>query len=594
MRNIKIVIAGLNCSGKTTLIKDLEKKYNIEFIEGSKKLCEIAGIKKEELKLLDKEEKQKIRKQFLEYIQTCNNQKSIIVDGHYSFIDNNGEIDDIAMGEEDFKVYDVVLFLDIDICQLQKRLLERDTKDISLEVLQKWYNFELDGLQKKSREYQKFFSVIDNDSKAVGDFINALQNNPETIMPQYIFESFMEDNRDIINKHKRVILVDCDGTLSGDNMIKEFYKIKAVESYKIENAFHGHRYYGFYQFFRLTQKRLEIEESKFLSACSNAAQSVELNWNLINSLISQEATVVAITLGLRACWHEIFQKYNIPFLCVSNNRYDVIAQDTKGYFAQELVNLGYEVMAIGDDIGDAQMLENAHKPIIIESKKDLYHMLTHRTRERSMCIKANMPIKWESTMVVELAQKYPLKNLINQTRIKNISSIELSKIHHELGKFLAMEILGLQTLKTRQEILSTGKIEQIKYYDDNNFVIIAILRAGLFMAEGVREIFHKANFILSKSVNDIKDNEYLNNKNIIFVDSVINTGDTIKEYLNYLEDKTNKIYVATNVIYRPTIEKLSKFDVDIFTIRISDNTYKGQWESDTGNRLFNIINEDKV
>lgn len=195
-------------------------------------------------------------------------------------------------------------------------------------------------------------------------------------------------------------------------------------------------------------------------------------------------------------------------------------------------------------------------------------------------------------MLIELKQKYPLQNLINQTRIKDISPIELSKVHHELGKFLAMEILGLQPLKIRQETLSTNKSEQIKYYDDSNFVIIAILRAGLFMAEGVREIFHKANFILSESTNDIKDNEDLNNKNIILIDSVINTGATIEKYLNCLEAKAIKIYIATNVIYRPTIEKLSKFNIDIFTIRVSDSTYKGQGNSDTGNRLFNTLAED--
>lgn len=399
MMNIKICLAGLSGSGKTTLIKKLQKKCNIEFIEGSKKLCEIAGISKEELKLLNEGGKTKVRKQFLEYIQTYNNPKTIIVDGHYSFINNNGDIDDIAMGEEDFKIYDVFLFLDIEIQELQKRLYKRDRKYITLEVLQKWYDFELNGLQNKSREHQKIFSVINDNDEAVGEFIMALQNNPETIMPQNIFESFMEDNRKIINKYKRIILVDCDGVLSKNNMVKEFYKINAVESYKIDDAFHRHRYYGFYQFFRLTQKRLEIEESEFLKACNDSVKSIQLNWNLINSLIAQEAVVIAITLGIRTCWYKIFQNYNIPFLLVSNNRHDVIAQDTKGYFTKKLVDIGYEVMAIGDDIGDAQMLETAHKPIIIQTKKEqeLYCMLTTKTKKRIISIAPNTPIKWEKT-----------------------------------------------------------------------------------------------------------------------------------------------------------------------------------------------------
>lgn len=191
--------------------------------------------------------------------------------------------------------------------------------------------------------------------------------------------------------------------------------------------------------------------------------------------------------------------------------------------------------------------------------------------------------------IVELQQKYPLKNIINQTRIKQTDSLSLCKIHQEFGNLLAMEILAHQKTIAKRQILSSGKEEDLEYYDDNNFVIVGILRAGLYIAQGIREKLPKSSFILAKKPKSIDMTDMsLVNKKIILVDSVINTGKTMEIFLDFF--KNHEIYIATNVIYGPTIETLQKsFNVSIFAIRISNNSYTGQGNSDTGNRLFNTM-----
>lgn len=190
-------------------------------------------------------------------------------------------------------------------------------------------------------------------------------------------------------------------------------------------------------------------------------------------------------------------------------------------------------------------------------------------------------------MLINLSQKYPLQNFINLSRIKDIDSMQLAYIHKEFGKLLALEILGMQEKISKTQNLNYDKLETLQYFDDSNFVIIGILRAGLYIAEGVREMLPKAEFILVKNANEI-DLQLIKNKKIILADSVINTGKSIKKFLDIF-DGDCIIYIATNVIYELTCKSLLnnyKF-IKILCIRSSSNSYKGSGSSDSGNRLFN-------
>ncbi len=194
-------------------------------------------------------------------------------------------------------------------------------------------------------------------------------------------------------------------------------------------------------------------------------------------------------------------------------------------------------------------------------------------------------------MITILSTKYPLQNAINQTRIQDTPSLELCKIHRYFGNLLGMEILGLQPLIMQEKVLTTGKRENIAYYDDSQFVIIGILRAGLYIAEGIRAIFPNAMYILAKTAEDIPQDIMQNtsHKKIILADSVVNSGKTIMEFLQKIPS-SNTLYLATNVLYEPTQYKLlQKYALHIVTIRISTHSYVGQAQSDTGNRLFCIV-----
>ena len=145
-----------------------------------------------------------------------------------------------------------------------------------------------------------------------------------------------------------------------------------------------------------------------------------------------------------------------------------------------------------------------------------------------------------------------------------ISGPALAKAHMELGEKLAEQFSGL---------------------DPEYTTIVAMLRGGLFFAEGM---YFKLG--CKFQTYDPKKDTFVrpNTKNVILVDSVINTGKTI---LAILEPDMK---VASCVINQKAVPL---FDEQLYTIRVSENSFvgadvlqqMGEKGPDTTMRLFNLI-----
>ncbi len=121
--------------------------------------------------------------------------------------------------------------------------------------------------------------------------------------------------------------------------------------------------------------------------------------------------------------------------------------------------------------------------------------------------------------------------------------------------------------------------------DPKDTTVIAILRGGIFFAEGI--------YLTLGCKFQLYDPKYESfcapaTKNIILVDSVINTGETIKRI--YQEG----MLVACCVVNEHTV---SDFGDDLYTVRVSKNrfigsnikTQVGNRGPDTSMRLFNLL-----
>lgn len=121
--------------------------------------------------------------------------------------------------------------------------------------------------------------------------------------------------------------------------------------------------------------------------------------------------------------------------------------------------------------------------------------------------------------------------------------------------------------------------------DPSDTTIVALMRGGMFFAEGIYfKVGCKFQVFNPKTEKFVRPET----KNVIIVDSVINTGKTIKEILE------PDMYVASCVINQKAVPL---FDKQLFTIRVSKNSFVGsnvQKQSsdqgpDTTMRLFNLI-----
>ena len=165
----------------------------------------------------------------------------------------------------------------------------------------------------------------------------------------------------------------------------------------------------------------------------------------------------------------------------------------------------------------------------------------------------------------EIKKDEKIEKLIAITKSDSgISGPLLAKAHVELGRALG---------------------EQIKEQFSQDTTVVAILRGGMFMAMGLYYAL-ECRF----DVYDSKKDKFIRpkTKNVILVDSVINTGKTVEEISG------PDISVACCVINENAVEK---FKDRLYTVRISKNSYvgsntkvqKGNRGPDTTMRLFNQI-----
>ena len=165
----------------------------------------------------------------------------------------------------------------------------------------------------------------------------------------------------------------------------------------------------------------------------------------------------------------------------------------------------------------------------------------------------------------ELEKTEEINNLIAITKSDSgISGPELAKAHIKLGKALGSQITGFVPEDT---------------------TIVAMLRGGIFFAEGMY-------FAMGCKFQtyDPKHEQFVRpeTKNVILVDSVINTGKTLLEILD------PDMKVACCVINEHAVPGFKDF---LYTVRVSKNSFvgrnvkkqEGKVGPDTTMRLFNQL-----
>lgn len=179
--------------------------------------------------------------------------------------------------------------------------------------------------------------------------------------------------------------------------------------------------------------------------------------------------------------------------------------------------------------------------------------------------------------------------------------------HSTIGAYLATEfvsqIIGLETYDIPHVQGHTTTGHRLRH--ECQTVIVPILRGGEPMTFGVAKVFPSAMFVHAKEATDLEAHHVQGCTNIILVDSVVNSGKTVIEFMDRLKDidcKAEHVVFVTGVAQSGAVDQkngplvqikdagLGK--LSIVALRVSVNKFKGERTTDTGNRLFNTTHLD--
>lgn len=188
------------------------------------------------------------------------------------------------------------------------------------------------------------------------------------------------------------------------------------------------------------------------------------------------------------------------------------------------------------------------------------------------------------------------KLLADRTRRSDMDVNDYSESYAEMGRFLAMQLVNEFELEEYDMQHCEGIRKGVRIRNENKIGILCLMRAGLYLSQGCRVIFRNSPMHLISPVRDIglspaeieeiKSSEL---DSIIIVDSVVNTGKTIRPIFAQAKGLgIKKVIVMAGVTPFPQANSIAGDypEIKFYFGRLSHNTYVGSGTTDTGNRLF--------
>ncbi|XWX00723.1 hypothetical protein V2A60_008744 [Cordyceps javanica] len=397
-------------------------------------------------------------------------------------------------------------------------------------------------------------------------------------------------------------------------------------------------------------------DADFETLCERLASSITVHPEFITlfKLVCSHGhvRVVVLTCGIRRVWQMVLENvgFGDSIKVVGGGRILDEVVVTPQIKAQVVTSLrkqyGLHVWVFGDSPLDLPMLEAADKPVIVSGdmrnrSRSMEDALREAIDNRAFCphqvllpphvaprlnttrlpllafsdsafVEAvlnsrgvrtttvvSKSVSTDSCTVVHATDTAAAKLLMSSTRDASVTGIALRKAHLKTGKFLALrflaEIIGLEefNLPHVQGHQTTG----FRLAHEFQTAIIALMRGGEPMAFGINEVFPKAMFLHAFNPENIKDYHLENKKNLILVDSVVNSGKSVMDFLHHVirlkQDLLNIIVVA-GVVQEEAVADghaframLEQHRVRLVALRVSSNKFTGTKTTDTGNRLFN-------
>ncbi|KAJ4466996.1 uracil phosphoribosyltransferase-domain-containing protein [Lentinula aciculospora] len=645
---------GLPGCGKSTLLDQLKDELGeqeFQYYEGTIMISSLVPGGLHAFQKMERQEKTYWREMAIKKIQgECSvSGRAAVVVGHFMFWDEKDEVGQVVWTQCDQETFTHILYLDIsaqDITLRRQNDIKRARSSVSEEHLRKWKRAERHQLRLLCLKHRILFSAVAPDKVAMllRKFREYTEQQNLSRAERTLDETFHELSGR--TKLESMLVVDGDRTLISEDTGVLFWKLLAdrtpnentrSEGDPLKELFSSSFGYTHAAFCQAALLYESIPEEQFNEYCDEVAFSVNIHPEIV-SLLKQTAerpvATVVVTCGLRLIWEKILQKAGLSKMvkvigggCARDGL--IITDQVKATLVARLrdIHCTY-VCAFGDSVLDLPMLKEAHQAIVVVGK--------HRSRRMEAALldaidhgglrawqvllpsttslvpqfnTAKLPsvnitdaqfmnsVIFHCNPRVLHPDEHTAKLLMTPTRDAGVSGPALREAHNRVGFYLATEFLpkliGLEEYLIPH--VQGTRTNGYRILHEKKTLIIALMRGGEPMALGVNDALPLASFLHAKHSEDVELRHVQGQETVIVVDSVVNSGKTVAEFVQRIRDlhATIRILVVAGVIQANALDpngaltQTSTMDVSFIALRLSDNKYTGKGSTDTGNRLFN-------
>jgi uracil phosphoribosyltransferase len=240
------------------------------------------------------------------------------------------------------------------------------------------------------------------------------------------------------------------------------------------------------------------------------------------------------------------------------------------------------------------VLPSNASPRLDTTRLPLIQLTEHAFVDSVLCRRS----KHASIQVVHATDRSAAKLLMTPMRDARIAGQVLREAHPRAGWYLATEfladVIGIEEYSIPH--VQGHHTSGYRLLHEKQTSIVALMRGGEFMALGVNEAFPLAMFVHASCSDDIKPHHLQGQRTIVLVDSVVNSGKTVVQFVQHVRNlhATIRIVVVGGVAQAQSISRDSPMQIlarqgklALIALRLSDNKFTGRGTTDTGNRLFN-------
>ncbi|KAI1345648.1 uracil phosphoribosyltransferase-domain-containing protein [Xylaria sp. FL0043] len=658
--NVPVVVGiyGIPGSGKTFLLHQLEQELgreHFEFYEGSRMIASLVPDGLDGFHKMTKQDKVTWRRRAIKTIQQecLDSGKVGVVTGHFMFWVEGEETGEFVYTLWDLDVYTYILYLDVDaelIAQRRRDDTQRIRPPTSINHLRKWQDTEKAELRRLCRDHGILFGLLSVQRTLVhkaSAFLRDFRLHTEAynlLCAERKLDEILGADKTL----QTMLVFDADRTLAPEDTGELFWATgPSDDTRSLKGLFSGPLRYS-YTAFRQAALLYEetAEESDFDALCTIVASAVHVHPEFLTllRLVAEQDHVGAlvVTCGLRAVWEKVLEAEGLSKTAkvIGGGRIAdglVVTDTVKTGVASRLRDIHHMyVVAFGDSPLDLPMLRAADQAIVVVGEENsrsktmdaaLHRAMEHDGFRPSQALLpghasprldvVDLPVisiddpeftnsilscrhrpSIPSSLVLHATGRNVAKLLMTPTRDANVNGPNLREAHRRIGWYLAIEFLaelvGLEEYAIPH--VQGHQTSGFRLRGEQLTSIVALMRGGEPMAFGVSDALPEAMFIHAKDPKDILLQHLDGRHTVILVDSVVNSGKSVVQFVQHIRAISSKIRI---VVIAGVVQAQSVTDGDLahmlahdtslhlIALRLSDNKFTGQGTTDTGNRLFN-------